>query len=502
VVCSTRGVKLVAAELFASCCLIFMVLPCSAQSGVYNGQPNSPWSNCPLADFDSQIHFLNGPGDYYANVVDSRNISSHACIFDRPVVGSNCVSGLVRADQPESIDYECKFSTGHPFILYPGQIVRQGIRWRTTPSLFTELSFTPLSGSASCFQPMWGGGLGVSVIAPTLVKKECSNPEYSPYNFVISSDSSSGVGQATDTDQTPIFVVNSDRNQYEGGEYFSIHVSFVQPASEALIQHESCPTFYLRQRSPDGEIRIDEVHPMAFKGCSGFVPGYQPGDWQSGFELDSGANSRWSGFGEHTFQVLQLIGSLDDPKLHFATSNELRIQVDDPALIPRKWGPRARGVAVDITLDKDTFRVGEDVPIHLAIENFDAESPVYSPDPVWDPCNVVQIEVQDAQGRPLPYDSLFQDFSFCSGHGSELRPYEKGKIVPFERTLRGEGWLPNRVGTYTVAITWAPWDGPSKSAPLVDLPISRISATTEVTYAVARATAIIHIVGSNDANSK
>jgi len=457
-----------------------------------------------MGDFESQVHFLNGPGDYYATVADSRDISDHACTFDGPYYGSNCVSGQVRADQPESLNYECKW-TDHQLILYPGQVVRQGVRWRTTPSFFTGWSFTLSSGSVSCSQPMFGGAHGVAVMAPTLIKRECSIPEISPFYLVIPPDGSSGAGQATDTDQTLMFVLTSDRNQYDGGERFSVHLSLVQPASEALVQHASCPTLYIRHRSPDGAIRIDEAHPMAFKGCPMVVPGHQPGDWQSGFELDSGANSRWSGFGEHSFQVLQLVGSLDDPKLHFATSNVLRIQVDDPSLIPRKWGQRVRGIGVDITLDKDTFLVGEDVPLHLAVENFDAEAPVYAPDPLWDPCGIVGIEVQDDTGHQLSYEARFQDISFCSGHGFGLEPYPKAKVIPLERSLDREGWLPNRAGTYTVIVTWKPWDGPNVQPVVVSgemSPQPEIVAPIAKPYADVRATATIYIVGSTDTNSK
>jgi hypothetical protein len=450
-----------------------MALPCSAQRGVYTGPATS---DCPLADFDSQVHFLNGPGDYYATVIDRRNISNHACIFDRPVMGANCVSGLVRADQPESLKYECVW-TDHPFILYPGQVVRQGVRWRTTPP----------SGSGSCIQPMFGGGPGVSVVAPTLTKKECSNREFSPFYLVTTSDSSSGAGQATDTSQTPKFDLTSDRNRYDGGEHFSVHVSLVQPASEALAQQASCPTLYLRHGSPDGAIRIDEVHPMAFEGCPLFVPGHEPVDWHSGFELYSTPSGGLIGFGEHTFQVLQLAGSLDDPQLLFATSNVLRVQIDDPSLIPRKWGTRARGVAVDITLDKDTFRVGEDVPLHLAVENFDAESPIYG----RAECGIVRIEVRDADGQPLRYDERFFDISICSGHGLGLVPYARGEILPLETSLRTEGWLPNRVGTYTVAVSWSVWDHQPPGIALTDAP-----------YAIANVTRTIRIVGESAPNSK
>jgi hypothetical protein len=193
------------------------------------------------------------------------------------------------------------------------------------------------------------------------------------------------------------------------------------------------------------------------------------------------------GFGEHTFQVLQLAGSLDDPQLLFATSNVLRVQIDDPSLIPRKWGTRARGVAVDITLDKDTFRVGEDVPLHLAVENFDAESPIYG----RAECGIVRIEVRDADGHPLRYDERFFDISICSGHGLGLVPYARGEIFPLETSLRTEGWLPNRVGTYTVAVSWSVWDHQPPGIALTDAP-----------YAIANVTRTIRIVGENAPNSK
>jgi hypothetical protein len=56
-------------------------------------------------------------------------------------------------------------------------------------------------------------------------------------------------------------------------------------------------------------MRIDEVQPLAFKGCSQAALGYESGDWKSGFDLDSGANSRWEGIGQHEFEVFQLAGS-------------------------------------------------------------------------------------------------------------------------------------------------------------------------------------------------
>jgi hypothetical protein len=70
----------------------------------------------------------------------------------------------------------------------------------------------------------------------------------------------------------------------------------------------------------------------------------------------------------------------------------------------------------------------------------------------------------------------------------------KGKVVPMERALRDQGWLPNHPGTYTVILTWAPCVGPEES---------KFTTQTELKpYAVARAMATIHIVGGETASLK
>jgi hypothetical protein len=189
--------------------------------------------------------------------------------------------------------------------------------------------------------------------------------------------------------------------------------------------------------------------------------------------------------------VSRLVGSVDDPKLHFASSNVLRIQLGDPSAIPRRWGPRVKGIAADITLDKGTFRVGEDVPLHLAIENFDAAVPLYSWDPVWDPCMVVSFEVQDSGGHELSVSKRFPQWSVCTGHGFGPRTVAQGKVIPLERTLGKEGWLPNQPGTYTVVITWAPCFDPKNEA-------SSASQPTDLKpYAVVHATATLRVVAAN-----
>jgi hypothetical protein len=328
----------------------------------------------------------------------------------------------------------------------------------------------------------------VLLAAPSLLKHVCSDIEVSRFSLAALEATQM---ESREDDRGPIFRLTTDRGLYYEGEAFSLRLSRAHASTQTSERGDGCPTLFLRQRSPDGETRIDEVQPLAFKNCGRPVLGHEPGDWQSGFDLDSGANSRWSGVGEHSMEVSQLVGSTDDPELHFVSSNVLRIQLGDPSAIPRKWGPRVRGIAADITLDKGTFRVGEDVPLHLAIENFDAAVPLYSWDPLWDPCMVVGVEVQYIRGHALSVNKRFPQRSVCTGHGFGPRPVAQGKVIPLERTLGQEGWLPNQPGTYTVVITWVPCFDPKNKASSAGQPADLKP------YAVVHAAATLRIVADN-----
>jgi Carboxypeptidase regulatory-like domain len=224
----------------------------------------------------------------------------------------------------------------------------------------------------------------------------------------------------------------------------------------------------------------------------------EPDDWQSGLQLYSAATG-WGVPGEYTFEVFQVGDSSGGSRLRPARSNVVDIQIADPSTIARKWGPKVKGLAVDVTLDKNTFRVGEDVPLHMAIENFDAEVPVSSYVP--DVPSLFEIEVRDAKGQPIS-DRFPDPFNYTGRY--ETQRYPKGEVVPLERTLWREGWLPNRPGTYTIVVTWAAWDdskNDSKSSGATRLGPAPYG-TTQAPYATAQATATIHILDADNSASK
>lgn len=442
--------------------------------------------NCSVADFDVNLQFVNGPGNYYSVVVNRRNISEHPCIFDGPMYGPTLLPDRVPGHAPYELCYYCedRLPNGQtpiipPLTVNPGQIARQTFRWRTTSS----------NEASPCLEPKWMSG-PVLLVAPFLLKKVCSDVEVSRFRLAVDATQT----DSREGDQFPVFRLTTDTGPYYDGETFSLRLSRAHASTQTSLREDACPTLFLRQRSPDGETRIDEVQPIAFKDCGRAALGHEPGNWQSGFDLDSGASSKWSGIGEHSMEVSQLVNSVDDPALHFVSSNVLRIQVGDPSAISRKWGPRVKGIAADITLNKEVYRLGEDVPLHLAIENFDAAVQLYSWDPLWDPCMVVGLEVQDVGGHALSEGKRVPPWSACMGHGFGPRPVAQGKVIPLERTLGKEGWLPSQPGTYTVVITWAPCFNPRSE----DSPASQPADLKP--YAVVRATATFRVVAENSSH--
>lgn len=436
-------------------------------------------SNCTAADFESYVDFANGPGDNYSVVILKRNISNHACVFDGSVYGPSLVPDRIEGEPPVELCYDCENRRLPPeqrrmapsITVNPGEVARQTLRWKTKPA----------NTSGKCLKLEWIGEPVVLVI-PSLLKPVCSEVDFSPFTPASNEEAAA----MPDMVKAAALKISSDKPQYYAGENFSFRVAGEEPRSPA----ETCPKLYLWHRSPDGATRVDEVLPLAIKGCEHKRLGHEEGDWASGFEIDSGANSRWMGVGEHTTQIFELTGSPDDAELHFSASNVLRFKIADPTRIARKWGPRVKGTGADVTLDKNTYRLGEDIALHVAVEDFEAGKALYAWSPVWDPCVAISIRVRDGGGRVLPPEERLPNRSFCSGHGLGPRPITRGEVIAIERSLADEGWLPSRPGTYTVEVEWATCAGPKPS----DVRSPEQLAAKLRAYAVARATETFQIV--------
>lgn len=406
--------------------------PCPGQDSHLN---LSGSTDCTVADFDFSLQFASG--NFFSVTLKQRNISDHSCAMDAP----RYVINFVPVDREAVSCYDCPthslqeaYNPNPPIAVDPDRAVQQTFRWKTSPQ----------GKDDKCLEPSWMTG-PVLLVAPSLLTKVCPEIEVSRMTLVPQDE----------RQPAPQLKLTSLKPVYVAGESFAVQVSAAP--GEPLPEDETCPTLYQRERSPDGTTRVDEVRPLAFEGCERRVLGHTPGNWAHGFDVDSGATARWFGVGEHLMEVFQLRHSPLDSELHLVSSNVLRFRVADPETMPRKWAGRADGIGADLTLDKDTYALGEDVPLHIAVENMDAPVPIYSGQPLMDPCMVVAIQILDSGGHRLPTERLFQQTSFCTGHGVGPTPYEKGKVVALERSLGMDGLLPNAPGTYTIVVIWAPW---------------------------------------------
>jgi len=321
-------------------------------------------------------------------------------------------------------------------------------------------------------------------VAPSLIEQVCSEITVSPWSLTkVRFDETSSLGTNREP-EAPAFRLMAKKSTYDDGEWFALHVAS-DPSSDWNPQTDgTCPTVFLEVDSPGHAARIDEVQPRSFIGCGENSARQKTGEWQTGFDLDSGIHSRWGGPGEHTFQVFA-IGPPDGTGIHFVASNVLHIQILDPMEIPRTWGPLIQGLRASIALDKNTYEVGEDIPLHIAIQNLSADPPVYSESPVWDPFFTVGIQVLDNRGQPLASEARLPATGIITGHGRGLMPFEKGKPAFLEWALGGLGWLPKNPGSYTIVASWTPCvtDHAERSGPFISVdPQScvRVRATTSI----------------------
>ena len=212
---------------------------------------------------------------------------------------------------------------------------------------------------------------------------------------------------------------------------------------------------------------------MGFSGCNWssveFVrPNLKSDDGKKGFNvMPDFPDSSYllDPTNERSFQVFQVISSPDDAYIHLLRSNILRVKYANAATITRKWGPQVKGIAVDVAVDKDTFLTGEDVPLHLAVENFSSGEAVYGPstlDHFCDTSTFFKIEVRNSNGETMffnPRSGLTTAYAGRMGCPVWDTRLPRAIVVPYETTLGKEGWLPTHQGTYTVTVTLIPWVG-------------------------------------------
>lgn len=444
----------------------------SAQQGPYDLRREYP--TCASADLETSLRFgveINGNERI---IIDRKNVSDHVC--DLPPFDLNL--GLSQEFYREP--------PGTPVVALPGQTGEEIVRWSTVPA----------SDKSKCVKIGWMSE-PILAVTPSLMPQVCSEVSTSLWTLIkspfdSSTDATASVGSDREPEE-PAFRLTAGKSIYDDGESFVLHVTR-DPSSEWVPPEDNlCPMLFLSVNSPGRGERVDELHPISFQGCGPDLGVRSTHNWQTGFDLSSGSGSRWSGAGEHSFQVLAVSGSPDAAEVHFAASNVLRIQILDPTTIPRNWGPLTQGLRASVALDKETYRLGEDIPLHIAIQNLSSTLHVYSVSPVWDPFWAVGIEVLDSRGQPLPVTERMAPTGLMTGHGLGLRPFDKGKLVPLEWSLGRLGWLPKAPGEYTILASWCPC--------ITDYAVTPYTKIDPKSCVTVRATATIRILNADQGSN-
>jgi hypothetical protein len=205
--------------------------------GQESGINTSGASNCTIADFDTSLSFANEPRNYYAIIVDRRNISSHPCVFDAPAYGPTFYPDRVPEDREFALCYDCEnrlpngqYPVVRPLTLAPGHVVRQTFRWKTLPQ----------SEETRCLQPKWMSGPAL-LVAPSLIKQICSDIEVSRFILAPTSDPTASETQITGVSPVHGFKLSSDKDTYYAGEGFSLRVLSTTASDQALAHRIAAP---------------------------------------------------------------------------------------------------------------------------------------------------------------------------------------------------------------------------------------------------------------------
>ena len=351
--------------------------------------------------------------------------------------------------------------------ILPGQTVHTAQRWNMEDK----------APSNRCQQ----GGLNfwvsqpsptVAISAPTLLTNACAiwtSDGYQPGPFVP--DWKTGNAESPPA-AAPVLI--APKTTYDDGENVELRVRPGAPAAG----DGKCPALFQTVRDSTGTVLWEITNPRLVNSANGCVAQSSWGGKWWGPKDEYPVELRLNGvlgqiaLGKRIVTVSELAGTGPDGELRLVPSNPLTLTVVDPATIQRTWGENEEGVRADLTVDNLTYTVGEDIPLHLAIENASASRPLYSMPLDGGACpSDYTVHVEKEDGSPPEFFQLpfFPMSAAVCVAGYRRNPLVVGKIVPIEDTLSQLGSLPSRPGVYRITVSWRVYDTPSSGSDRANL---------------------------------
>jgi hypothetical protein len=445
----THTLKLLTSVLAFSAVILILSVTMLAQS--------LPIQPCPSDALDATFQAADGPDHGYTLAINLRNISGEPCSVDTHPGGSGVP---YKAPDGSTVKicwyrYYCEEGAQEPttgrIALAPGESVHQTRSWRTTPT----------DDAAQCVSPpemRWddkGQYIGFGeywLSSRSLLKPICSPMTITNYvsgHFL--SETAAGVLTGS---RLPVIHWANHEDTPKSREQIPLSVTVEDPAHLVSLDEHSCPRLFVRVRdaTPSRVVfsRSTRVVEVGTVSCKVEFGGESGRRFALGFDAGPAFGQADENKGEYAVDVSSL-AEYSGQHLLVGATNALHMTVVNGRFMRRNWGSQVEGAAVSLNLDSDVYTVGDDILLHIALENVGAHTAIAAMDPYYDPPGVA-VELEASDGQPIPpprFTTAWTGHGFC-------HHFLPGIVFPVELKLSQMGFQPNRPGVYKVVATWNP----------------------------------------------
>jgi hypothetical protein len=425
---------------------------------------------CTAANVDVAVQVADTADHYHSIALNLVNISDTSCNLESAPLPTFNASGQVRPVRtclncsPDGVSHPSS-----PLILKPGSAAHQEYRWRTEGEHCDTAKWLNSSVDRDFAH-------GLLVVAEKLIPQICSDVSVSGYRAGAfpASWAASDTGREADA----AIRLTADKDSYlgspdlpsaslSGNEEISLHLTSEPLSNFPPSDASSCPVLLQKTRTANGFTRFDEESGKRYCWAASVT---NSNERSRSIDVDAGHRGQWTGLGDTAISFTQLAKSQQGTWSLAAESNTLVLHIVDAQTAPRTWGKQENGVAIALGLDAETYRIDQDIPLHIALENVSAEAPIYGKSTVLRPGEVVQVDVFDASGKRLDHSTRPPNSLWISGGPGRLARYPKGTVVPLELSVGSVSFLPDHPGRFTVVATWAPYKGYDDTCESCELP--------------------------------
>ena len=407
-----------------------------------------PMQPCPQSALDITFEAAEYPDHTYALAMNKQNISAETCyLFTRS--GGVWVTPNQAPDGSRiKVCYNCETrqqkSPTDRVILAPGEFAHQMQSWKSIPPDASTSCVTATSMS-------WEGDRAngsIRLSSPSFLRPICSP--------LVSTDNIAGRAFAVfkTSSRTPVIEWDNAPDTSYSLQNIPLRVKVKDPGDQLLLDKKSsCPRLFLRtpevptQRGdPTSDFFEDEI-PNPTCTIESAASKRKPSAYAMEFDASAVIAEDHENNGEFRFNVSALAEEQGRYSL-IGISKDFHLSMVNGKLLVRDWGPTTDGLAASLILDKESYQVGEEIPLHIALQNISSPSLITASNtPRW----FISVKLVDFDNQPVASTE-----EPITGNGAVCYHFYRGNITSVTMNLSWYGFRPQNPGLYKVVATWSP----------------------------------------------